>query len=640
MARRPSRSPDAEAPPRSQDQVTQQKQRETQKQKQRQTQHALRQEDGWNLTDLFESDTQAFDPSARQKLAAATDAFVAAWEPRIDYLEDPELLKQALDQYEAYSRTAAGGGSVAYYAFLRFSQEQSNPTVKAAYQQVDQFVREESNKLLFFEHRLAATSKKTQEKLLRSPVLEPYRHFLTRVFARGRYQLSEAEEKILTLTASPGYQQWVDLLDGLLAAEQRLVRTSVDGSPEKKELSSLLGLLDNPEKQIRDEAAAAVNDILASRADVAEAEINAVCSYKKTLDQLRGVDRPDRQRHLSDDMESEVVDALVGTVADQFSLAQDFYRLKADLLSQKQLAYHERNLPVGSRDQRYSWDQAATMVEDVLMELHPTFGKIMKQFVAEGRFDIYPRTGKSGGAFCASYLVSQPTYILLNHNGTLDDVLTLAHEVGHGINNVLIAQNQDALSAGTSTATAEVASTFMEDYVIRRLMRDADDQLRLSLQMHQLNRDVSSIMRQIAFYRFEQDLHSKFREEGYLSHTQIGALFQEHMESYMGPAVEQSPGSENWWIYVGHFRRFFYVYTYASGMMISKALQHRVDQDPAAIENVVEFLSTGRSSSPHQAFLKMGIDISTRSFWEDGVTAIQDLLTETKSLAKHLKKVQ
>jgi oligoendopeptidase F len=235
--------------------------------------------------------------------------------------------------------------------------------------------------------------------------------------------------------------------------------------------------------------------------------------------------------------------------------------------------------------------------------------------------------------------MDHPTYILLNHTDKLNDVLTLAHETGHGINNELIKQKQNALNFDTPLATAEVASTFMEDFVLAELEKETDEELKLSLMMMKLNDDISTIFRQIALYNFEGELHKTFRERGYLSKTEIGKLFQKHMSAYMGNRVEQSEGSENWWTYWSHIRTYFYVYSYSSGLLISKSLQASVKKDSRFIEKVKEFLSAGTSDSPKNIFKKLDIDITDKKFWDKGLDEVESLLNETEKLAKELKKV-
>jgi oligoendopeptidase F len=218
-------------------------------------------------------------------------------------------------------------------------------------------------------------------------------------------------------------------------------------------------------------------------------------------------------------------------------------------------------------------------------------------------------------------------------------VLTLAHELGHAINNELIKERQHSLYFGTPISTAEVASTFMEDFVLQEIMKSADDDMRLSIMMMRMNDEVSTIFRQVACYQFERELHAQFRQKGYLSKNDIGLLFRQHMRSYMGKSVEQSPGAENWWVYWGHIRSFFYVYSYASGLLISKSLQNSVKQDPSFMGKVKEFLAAGLSDSPRNIFRGLGIDITKRQFWSKGLAEVETLLNETTRLARKLNKI-
>ena len=227
----------------------------------------------------------------------------------------------------------------------------------------------------------------------------------------------------------------------------------------------------------------------------------------------------------------------------------------------------------------------------------------------------------------------------MNFAGRIDDVVVIAHEFGHAINDEMMKNKQNALNYGTPTSTAEVASVFMEDFVIQEVIKHADDELRLAILMERLNRDIATIQRQIACYMFEQELHKTHREKGYLSKDEIGKLFKKHMHAYMGEYVEQSPGSENWWSNWWHIRNFFYTYSYAFGGLISKSLQNLVKKDHNNIEHVKEFLSTGLSDSPRNIFMKMGIDITKEGFWNNGLDEIESTLNEAERLAKKLGKI-
>ena len=593
----------------------------------------------WNLTHLFNRDEDPRIEKKRKVVEQKSYAFINTWKGRTDYLRDPARLKKALDEYEEWKRSYGSEGDEGYYFWLRTSQNQNDPVLKAKFNLIEQFSKKIQNDIQFFYLRIAKIPERLQKKFIQYPGLKEYRHYLDRLFAESKYLLSEPEERIMNLKSPSSYANWVKMTSSFLAKEERSV-ISENRQRGMKPFSEIASLMNSRQKKVRDSAAKAFNDILKKHVDVAEAEINSVFANKKVDDELRGLSRPELARHISDDIDPEIVETLIKTVSERFDIPSRFYALKARLLKVRKLRYHERNVEYGTISRKYSYQDSLKLIIKVFRNLDQMFARILDGFIHNGQFDVYPRKGKSGGAFCAHNLISQPTYILLNHTNRLNDVLTLAHELGHGINNELIRGKQNSLNFGTPISTAEVASTFMEDFVLQEIVRKADDELRLSIMMMRLNDEVSTIFRQVACYRFEQELHDQFRQKGYLSKEDIGRLFRKHMASYMGDSVEQSPGSENWWVYWGHIRSFFYVYSYASGLLISKSLQNSVKEDPCFIGKVKEFLSAGLSDSPKNIFLRLGIDITDKQFWDRGLEEVENLLNETIHLAEKLGKIR
>lgn len=591
----------------------------------------------WDFSPLFKNDNDSLMEKKRKECEEKLNSFLEKWRGRNDFLSEPEVLAEALAEYEAIMANYGFAGSEYFYFYLRSSQNQTDSEVKAKFNKVDEFEKKWSNELKFFTLSVSKISESEQEKFLEHSSLKDYKHFLERLFKEARYLLSEQEEKLITLKSSASHGNWVKMVSGLLSKEEREVLVD-DGKKEKKNFSEIVSLLNSTNKKVRDSAAEAFNGILEKYSEVAEAEMNAVLGNKKVDDELRKMPRPDISRHLADDIESEVVDAMVNSVSKRFTIAQKYYQFKAKLLGLPKLAYHERNIPYGKIDKKFSYPDSVSLVYNVFSSLDGKFAEIFKKFVEEGRVDVFPKKGKKDGAFCAYGLKKDPTYILLNHDNKLHDVLTMAHESGHGINFELM-KEQNALNYDCILSTAEVASTFMEDFVLQELEKESDSELKLALMMMKLNDDVSTIFRQVACYIFEQKLHAAFREKGYLSKEEIGKLFQEYMSGYMGEAVEQSSGSENWWVYWGHIRRFFYNYSYASGLLISKAMQKKVKKDKKFMEKVKEFLSAGTSDSPKNIFIKMGIDIGKKEFWDEGLDEVEILLNEAESLAKKLGKI-
>lgn len=590
----------------------------------------------WNLNLLFSGDNDPKIGKIRKEVELQTSKFVSKWKNRSDYLKDPKVLKVALDEYEAWNRSYGAHSTENYYNNLLESLDESNPVIKAKVNQVIDSATKVQNEIQFFEINLSKIDTVTQKKLLTSTYLTPYRHFLERLFISGKYILTDPEEKIMNLKSITSYDNWVRMTSSFLGKEQRK-SLGENGKNSLKSFSELAGLMNSGFKTVRDMAATNFNKVLDKHLDVAENELNSVLQNKKINDEIRGYSRPDQARHIADDIETDVVDTLVGVVTKNFDIAKRFYSLKAKTLGVKKLKYHERNVEVGSVDGKYSYIKGCQIIGNTFKNLDIQFNDIFNNFSQDGQVDVYPKTGKKSGAFCAHGLLINPTFILLNWNDKLNDVLTFAHELGHGINNELIKLKQNSLNFGTPTSTAEVASTFMEDFVLKELLKTSDDNSRFAIYMMKLNEEVSTIFRQIAFYNFETELHMNFRKKGYLSKDEIGKLFQKHMTSYMGDAVEQSKGSQNWWVYVSHFRYYFYVYSYSSGLLISKALQAKVKQDPASISQVKDFLSSGLSDSPENIFSKLGINIKNKKFWQSGIDEVKNTLAQTEELSLKIK---
>lgn len=591
----------------------------------------------WDLNPLLSGDDDPKIQEKRHELETQCFAFINKWKDRRDYLTDPLILKKALDDYQEWQGNYGVGGDLGYYFDLRSSQNMTDPVVKAKTNQIDDFSTKLWNEVQFFELNLSKISLASQSIFLNCLDLSDYKHFLERIFNRARYQLSQPEERVLNLMNAPASYNWVKMTSGLLAKSTREV---IDENQDKieKNFSEIISLVSHKNKIIRDSAAEALESISEQYADIAEAEINSILSEKKIKDDLRGWARPDGSRHLNDDIDSEVVDILIEEVSNRFDISQKYYKLKAKLLNLEKLEYYERQVPYGNFDENYDFQSSSELVNKVFNKLDPEFSETFLRFLKNGQIDVFPRVDKRSGAFCIYYNLKQPTYVLLNHTDKLSDVLTLAHEMGHAINDELMKQQQNSLNFGSSTATAEVASTFMEDFVIEELIKNSDDEERLSLMMMKLDSDISSIFRQIACYQFEMALHIAYREMGYLSKFDIEKLFKQHMADYMGEAVEQ-PDFANGWIFWPHIRNFFYVYSYASGLLISKSLQSFVKNDPKFINNVKEFLAAGRSDSPKNIFAKLGVDITQKDFWQSGLNKVEDLLVETTDLAKKLGKI-
>jgi len=580
----------------------------------------------WDLSLLFKNKREII--AKRRSCIKETQKFTRKWLTRRDYLENPKVLKEALDEYEKWKRNFGPNQEETYYYELLYYLNQDKPEVKADLNKAEEVATKLNNQIIPFELELAKIKPKNQRKFLEYKPLSAYKHFLEKLFQKQKHLLSVSEERIINLKNIPAHSNWMRMTFALLSKEERNGKT----------FSELLTLMNSQVKKERDEAAKIFNAILEDYTEIAEHELNSIIQNKKIDDELRKFAKPDEERFLQDDIDPQTINTLVKTVRKNFVIARDFYKLKARLLCLPRLEYHERNVEYGNLNQEFSFKKALKIIRKVLQNLDNSFLEIFERLL-NGNLDVFPKRGKRNGAFCTHGLIVNPTYILLNFNNRLNDVLTLAHELGHAINNELIKRSQNSLNFETPVSTAEVSSSFFEDFTIENLIKEAEGETRLSLMMSKLNQDISSVFRQIAFYLFERQLHQEFRKRGYLSKEDIGKIFQKHMNAYMGDAVEQSKGSQNWWIYVEHFRYFFYVYSYASGLLISKYLQQEVRKDPKFITCVREFLSKGSSDSPKNIFKSVGIEIDREGFWQRGIDEIRNSLRETERLAKTLGKI-
>jgi oligoendopeptidase F len=444
-------------------------------------------------------------------------------------------------------------------------------------------------------------------------------------FLLSKYTLSEKEEKIINLTSKTAYSNWVDMMSELLDKQQLTV---IDENLQKVKINynDTNKYLDSQNKKVRDYASKEYNKVNTRYTEIAEFEINSILERKRTLEEYRGIKRPDFPRHMSDDIETEVVDTLIKTVTDNFEISKRYYTKKAQLLGIKQLGYHERNVLMPNADVKYTYEQAMHIVGDVFNGIDLIFFNLFSDFEKSGAYDVFPKQGKTGGAFCISMNKSLPIYILLNFKDKLSDILTIAHETGHAIHYKLSGE-QNSINYAPPTSLAEIASTFFEDFALSKILEDTkDDNAKTAILDMKLHGDISTIFRQVAFYNFEKDLHHDFNEKGFLTKEYISDLFCKHMHSYLGDAVKEDESMRNGWIYISHFRRPFYVYSYASGLLISKALQQMVKEDKKNISYVKTFLESGSSKSPKDLFMGMGIDITKKEFWEKGLSSTKELV--------------
>lgn len=579
----------------------------------------------WNLKLLYQ-DSQ--DPQIAQDLKDHREkrrAFAEKYKDRTDYLSDPNQLLIALTEYEQLLDDLNGSRPLMYFHYL-IALDSSKTENHAQLNKITNQLVKAHNQLTFFPIKLGKIDKALQEKFLHTDTLKKYHYLLQRRFLLAKYDLQEEQEKLLNLTYQTSHQMWVK---GVEKSLNQLTVKFEDQTLTLAEASQLISEL--PVKQRRQLHRQLLSTV-ATVKDFAEAELNAIVSYKKTEDELRGYQFPYEETvHLAEN-NPETIKLLADTITENFDIAHRFYQLKTRLLNEKFLTYADRSAQINSIKRNYDFAQAYQIVFKTFHKLDPKFSSILEEMVSQGQLDVYPKKGKVGGAFCSNS-THNPTYVLLNHTNDFNSVATLAHEMGHAIHSEL-SKTQPVIYEDYSTSTSETASTFFEQFVFEELIKDFSATDKIVVLHNRIQDDVNTIFRQIALFNFELELHTLIKTEGYLETQQIGALLNKHMQSYLGPSFKLTDQDGLFFILWPHIRLFFYTYTYAFGQLISKALVAKVKEKPDTIKQVKTFLSAGGKDTPSNLLQKIGIDITNPAFFKLGLESIRKDIDQLETLMK------
>lgn len=578
----------------------------------------------WNLALLY---TDLSDPAIErdQKRAdRAVAVFAKKYRKDTHHLKDPKALTQALLAYEKLAELSASRAG--YYCSFRKDLNVEDKRAEALAAKLEERGTKRGNQLIFFALELGKLSKAAQKKFLSAPTLQPYRYWLTQLFDNAKYDLSEPEEKILSLKSDVSFGRWVQ------ATENILNKKTVVFKGETLPLPKAEGMLQTLSTAPRRELYRNVRDVYESLSDVAESELNAIYTDKKIDDKLRGFKAPYEATIRGYQNDAPSILALVDAVEKSANIAHRFYEVKRRLLKEKTLSYADRAAQVGNIKTKIPFKQATRIVREVFGELKGVYADIFDRLLTNGQVDVYPKKGKSGGAYCASGTVV-PTFVLLNHIDTFESLKTLAHEMGHAIH-AECSRVQRPFYRGHPISTAETASTFFETAALNRLILTLPKNEQV-IALHDKTQDnVATVFRQIACFRFERALHERIRAEGYVAKEKIADLMNTYMSSYLGKAVTLEQKDGYFFVHWSHIRRFFYVYTYAYGQLISSALHRKLKKEPALIEKIHEFLSAGESKSPYDIFMSCGIDTRKPDIFLEGLKSIEQDVKELEHLTK------
>jgi oligoendopeptidase F len=584
----------------------------------------------WDLSDLFDGPDDPRLDTELDEINAAAQAFRERYRGKLGELSAAEL-NDAVAELERIKSTAT---RVETYARLRLAADSSDQARGALAQKVRERNTRIETELLFFDLEWAGLEDEAADRLLADPALERYASVLRSERRYKPYQLTEPEERISTEKAVTGVSAWDRLFDELLSE----LRVSLDGEDLALDeaLARLSRLTDQGE---RGEVAAAVTESLRPGLRTRGYVLNTILNERAIEDRLRGFETWISSRNLANEIPDEAAQSLVDAIVARYDIPQRYYALKARLLGLPRLKDFDRFAPLQEVEGTVAWDDAREIVLEAFNGFSPLAGEIVGDFFERSWIDAALRPGKAHGAFCATLVPGVHPYVLMNYAGERRSVLTLAHELGHGLHGAL-AQDLGLLNARTPLTLAETASVFGEALTFEKLKeREDDPRALLDLLVGRIDDAVATVFRQIALNRFEHAIHTSRRDEGELPVERIAELWAAEQERMLGDAVEVTDGYRSWWSYIPHFIGVpGYVYAYAFGFLFSLAIYRRyLEEGDSLVEPYLDLLRAGGSAPPAELASRLGFDVTDPGFWSAGLEALGALVDEAEQLAAELE---
>ena len=579
----------------------------------------------WNLADLYTAPDAAAFTADMQRGEAEAKKFAERYKGKLAGFSGAELA-EALKAYEAISDLLGRTGS---YAQLYYVGDTTDPARGKFYGDVSSKLTDISTQLLFFELELNRIDDAALEKVMDVPALNHYRPWIENLRKEKPYQLEDKLEELFLEKSQTGFGAFNRLFDETMAD----LRFEVGG--ESLAIEPTLNLLQSPDEAKRKAGAEALAKTFKENLRLFTLITNTLAKDKDISDRWRGFKDIAEARHLSNRVEPEVVDALVAAVRAAYpKLSHRYYKMKAKWLGKDKLMHWDRNAPLPAEDTReVPWADAEKMVLSAYGEFSPEMAAIAKTFFDKKWIDAPVRPGKAPGAFAHPTVPSAHPYVLLNYMGKTRDVMTLAHELGHGVHQVLAAK-QGALMASTPLTLAETASVFGEMLTFQALLRQTTDPRKRKILLASKVEDmINTVVRQIAFYTFERKVHTA-RKEGELTPDKINAIWLEIQAESLGDSIEVGPGYETFWTYIPHFIHSpFYVYAYAFGDCLVNSLYARYQESKGGFQEKYFTMLNAGGTKHHSELLKpFGLDATDPEFWQKGLSVISGMIDELETM--------
>ena len=579
----------------------------------------------WDLSDLYGGIDDPAIMADMDRADADADRLNATYRGRVAGLNVGEL-SDLLTGYEGLRDAAERAIN---YAHLVWNADSNTPAHGALLQRATERLSRLSQKLIFLDLELAAAPDAVASVWQADARLSRAQHWLESLRRYRPHLLSEPEEKILTEKSVTGRSAWGRFFN----ETHNAARYSLDGKQYTRD--QVLTHLYAEDRGERSRAATAVTAGLRELQRPSTFVFNTILADKASDDRLRNYPTWLSARNLSNEVDDSMVDALISAVTGRYDIVARYYRLKRRLLGLDELLDYDRYAPLPASDRHYSWIDARDLVLDAYGQFSPHMREVAGLFFERHWIDAAIRPGKTGGAFSAGVTPSVHPYILMNYDARPRDVMTLAHELGHGIHQKL-STVQGILQADTPLTTAETASVFGEMLVFQSLMaQEKNERARLALLTAKLEDSFATSFRQISLNRFEHAIHTARRDEGELTAVRLGELWLETQRAMFRDSVTISDDYGLWWSYIPHFINTpGYVYAYAFGELLVLALYARYRQvGPSFVEAYLGLLSAGGSDWPHNLVMPLGVDLTDATFWHGGLAILDNMVEEAEHLA-------
>ncbi len=586
----------------------------------------------WDLSDLYAGHN---DPQLSLDMAsAATRAkqFADSYRGKINVAGGPapELIAAATREIESIFEAIGKAGVFAELLHAADLATAHNGALVAWAREASSAVRQD---LIFFDLEWIAVEETLAQSIIDHPSCRPYRHYLASIRRYRPHVLSEAEERVLEDKANTGGRAFSRLFDEIFASMKFSVR--LDGNERSLNESEVLALLYEPQREVRRIAAAAMTKGLRDNEILLGFIFNVLVQDHAVDDRQRHYANPMDARHLANEISGATVEALMTASEARHDLVQRYYRLKRRLLGLDVLYDYDRYVPLAADTTVTTWSQCRETVLGAYAAFSPEMSDIAAKFFDQRWIDAAPRDGKRGGAFSSSTVPSAHPYVLVNYTGRVHDVMTVAHELGHGVHQYL-SRPQGYLQADTPLTTAETASVFGEMLVFDHLRQSlTDPKARLALLCSKIEDTIGTVFRQIGLTRFEQRLHQARRTQGELSREAIGDIWQSVNTALYGDAVILTDDYRWWWAYIPHFIHSpFYCYAYGFGELLVLSLYQQYRREGASfVPKYLKLLAAGGSDTPENLLRPLGMNIADPLFWQQGLEPFRAMVEEAETLA-------